>query len=282
MTSRLNRFKEALAQQEQRTQNNDTFPFYDMPVDTSVTVRFLPDKDDTNPMMFMLKHQTHVLTLDGKKRTVNCLRSYEEDCPICKKSSDFYNDKDETGGKALYRKLAFYTRVLVVKSGSLVDSEGKSYNGRVMTMRITPQIQKLIIARINDEDEPLQYDLDCIDNGCDFIIKKTFDGQYNSYNIGTRFAANTRPLTDVERAAHYDSHVTLESLRPKKPELDYVERALESHLTGATFAENGGDGSEASQPAAPRQAASPATQPKPSGAANSDVEAILAKLKGKG
>ena len=62
-------------------------------------IRFLPDKNQDNPLGFLVEKLSHALTINGERKTVPCLRMYGEDCPICAVSSAYYKDEDKENGK---------------------------------------------------------------------------------------------------------------------------------------------------------------------------------------
>jgi len=107
------------------------------------------------------------------------------------------------------------------------------------------------------EDEPLENDPDDIENGYDFIIKKTEAGGYATYVVGTKFMSKSRSLTAAEILAINEGAVDLATLLPKNPGRDKVAALLNAELTGGST-----DDQFAPQPA-PTPSASRTQAPQP-------------------
>ena len=96
------------------------YKFWSIPVDTIATVRFLPDANEDNPVSFFVENLTHELVINGKRETVACGKMHGDECPICKLSADYYDEKspnhDRALGKKYYRKLSYIAQVMVIDS----------------------------------------------------------------------------------------------------------------------------------------------------------------------
>lgn len=264
--------------------NNDMYPFWNMKAGQRCVVRFLPDANTSNPRMFLEEKVTHTLTVNGKPRTVPCLSMYEEDCPICKVSQDYYKAEDKVNGKKYWKKRQYLARVIVVEDPLPANTDtGEKFEGKVCTISLGFQIYNIIKEAFADPDvfdAPPQ----SLTEGYDFIIKKTEQGEYSSYATGTKFSAKQRPLSEEEMGSALDSSVALNTLLPRNPGVDRVTAMLNADL-------NGGDADQeqpAARPAkeAPAKQASSASAPAPeasdeapAGGEPSDVEAMIAAIK---
>lgn len=267
-----------------------SYPFWNMEYGQSCVVRFLPDLDETNAQGFLIERMSHNLTIAGKRRVVPCLSMYGKDCPVCAKSQEFYGVNDEVNGRRLWRKRQYMGQVLVVKDPTQPNAEtGKNYEGQIMPISISFQIYNIIKdAFSSDELEHVPFDFS---NGYDFTIKRTEQGQYASYVVGTKFAPRPRGLTPEELDLVSDKIMNLKELLPDEPDLEYVTNLLEQDLTGG--GELPADVAPASAPAAPAQPATaqpapaaapataqpaPAADPAPAGGGD-DVNSMLAAIR---
>ena len=219
--------------------NNNYFPFWDMPVGSRAVIRFLPDLNENNPRGFLVEKVTHNLTVNGQRRSVPCLGMYEEDCPVCKVSQDYYKAKDEVNGKKYWKKRQYIAQALIVEDPlPKNDDTGENNEGKVKAISLGFQIYNIIKEAFgSDELEAVPYDFA---EGYDFIIKKTEQGQYASYAVGTKFANKQRALTDDELVAVEEGMVDLATLLPANPGEDYVRTRLNADLNGDDLEEGSG------------------------------------------
>lgn len=231
--------------------NNSYYPFYRMNFDESATIRFLPDNNTQNPLVFMFEKLTHqVEGADGKPVTVPCLRMYHEDnCPVCKKSSEFYKaeGKESKNGKALYVKRAYLTQAIVVKDPLPYKDGETPAAGQLRIVSISPSIYQKIQAAIVDDD--LRNSPEDYEKGTDFMIKKTKKGEYANYD-NSKFMRDERPLTSAELSAIEGKLIDLSTLRPAKPEVADLESFVQSFLNGTLSSGNTAPGSSQGQAAA--------------------------------
>lgn len=238
-------------QKERRPSNY--YPFFAMELDESATIRFLPDQNEENPLDFVIEKVMHNLIINGEKKNVPCMSMYGEDCPICKVSQAFYKEKNEAEGKKYWRKKQHIAQALVMEDPLPADKEtGETHVGKVRFLNIGYQLYGLIEETFkSDELDEVPYDYD---EGCNFVIKKTLQGKYNTYGVGSRFARKTTALTKEEVAIAEEGMVDLATLLPKKPDVEELERLLQAALTG-------GDYDNASSAPAPKKE-TPAPAPK--------------------
>lgn len=219
---------------------NNYYPFWNMKSGQSAKVRFLPDADSSNPRAFMVEKVSHNLTINGQKRTVPCLSMYGEDCPVCKISQEYYKAKDEVNGKKYWRKKQYIAQALIVEDPLPADAQtGETHAGKVRYLALGYQIYNIIKEAFASEDDPLEavpYDFE---EGYDFIIKRTDQGQYPSYTTGTKFHSRQRALSEDELSVVHEGMVELSTLLPKNPGYDKVNAQLSADLNGDEYVDEG-------------------------------------------
>lgn len=279
------------------TPRNNYYPFWDMPIGARAVVRFLPDLNDSNPRGFLVEKVFHTLIINGEKKTVPCLSMYEEDCPICKVSSAFYKEEDKVNGKAYWRKKQYIGQVIVVEDPIEADKvTGETHTGKVRFINLGWQIYNIIKeAFAGDDLDDVPYNFS---GGYDFIIKKTAQGEYSSYAVGTKFANKPRDLTEEELAAAEEGMVDLSTLLPRNIGVEKTQGMLNAALTGTEYnaASEAGDDDDSqaefsapmttsapAKPAATKSAPAPVAKPAPKAETSDDEEVViddvLAKLR---
>lgn len=210
---------------------NNYYPFWLMENGQKVVLRFLPDKNEENVNGFLLEKIQHKLTINGKDTTVPCLSMYGEECPICKVSADYYAQGDDVNGKRYWKKRTNLAQAIILEDPLPVNEDGESdYEGKVKYLSLTYQIINLITEAIrSDELEAMPDDLE---DGYDFTIKKSAQGDYSTYLIGTKFANKPRPLTPEELELVEEYSIDLSTLLPENPGLEKVQRLLNADLLG--------------------------------------------------
>ncbi len=215
---------------------NNYYPFWRMKDGESATVRFLPDADDENPFGFMVEKLMHNLRINGENKSVACLKTYEEDCPICKVSSEYYKKDDKTNGKKYWRKKQYITQAIVLEDPlDADDTTGETHEGKVRFLTLGYQIYNVIKEAFESgelDEVPYSYK-----GGCDFVIKKTKQGEYSTYAVGSRFTRKSSDLTEEQLVLVEENLGNLADLLPKNPGVDKVQGMLEAALTGGTFGE---------------------------------------------
>lgn len=228
---------------------NNYYPFYRMPTDSKATVRFLPDLNEENPLGFVYEKFTHTLKVNGKDRTVPCLKMYGKECPICKQSAEYYKEDKAKGieksprGKALYRRKQTLAQVLVTEDPLQYSDDQEPALGQVKLINMSYTLINIINSAFDDEELPeMPYDYQM---GTDFIIKKTQKGDHANYEL-SKFARKERALTEEELASIEGKLVDLSSLIPECPTDDKVRQLLDAHINGTPVQEGN---SSASAPA---------------------------------
>lgn len=230
----LDRMKAAFAANESAKDSfsNNYYPFWQMNEGEHAVVRFLPDANMENPMGWFVEKRMHNLVINGEKKSVPCMTMYgDDDCPICKVSSAFYDKGDEDSGKAYWRKRQYLTQAIVVTDPLQADQQtGETHEGKVRLLALGFQLYNII------KDATMTGELDTVPflfkNGVDFIIKKSKQGKFSSYALGSKFMRTNRDLTDDEIAMAQESMIDLATLLPRKPTVEFLQEQLSASLNG--------------------------------------------------
>ena len=259
-------FKTPEREQRENLPNN-YYPFWLMKPGQKAVIRFLPDRDDENVRGFLVEKVFHNLVINGQKKNVPCLSMFGEDCPICKVSQDYYKNKDEVSGKKYWRKKQYIAQAMIVEDPLPADDDsGENHEGKVRFVALGYQLYNIIKdAFAEDELENVPYDFE---DGYDFTIKKTEQGQYSTYVVGSKFSAKSRALSEEELAVADDGMIELTSLLPKNPGEEKVRAWLNADLNGESVSDNDDtddetEGEEEETKPLAKAAASKAAKPAP-------------------
>lgn len=258
---------------------NNYFPFWNAKTGERTVVRFLPDMNETNPKGFLVEKVMHTLEVNGEKKSIPCFSMYGEDCPICKVSQEFYRKDDKTNGKKYWRKKQYLAQGIVLEDPLPADeTTGENAVGKVKFFNLGYQLYNIIKEAFqSDELDEIPY---AYKGGYDFTIKKTQQGEYPTYVVGSKFKGSPRDLTDEELAVAQASMIDLSTLLPRKADREKVEAMLDAALSGGVYEET------SSAPTAPA-ASAPAAKPAPVKASSEsdddvedeDVEEMLSQLR---
>jgi gp32 DNA binding protein like len=253
---------------------NKYYPFWNMKAGQRAVIRFLPDRDESNPRMFMVEKVSHNLTINGQKKTVPCLSMYGEDCPVCKVSQDYYKVNDKINGKKYWRKKQYVAQALIVEDPLPADGEtGETHQGQVRHIALGYQLYNIIKEAFASEDDPLDDAPQSLDGGYDFIIKKTEQGEYSTYTMGSKFHSKQRALSEEELAIAEEGMIELATLLPKNPGVEKVYAMLNADLNGEDYQDDkrGGSAPAGDDEDEPAPRAKPAaSRPAPAKAAEDD------------
>ncbi len=235
---------------------NNYYPFWNMKVGEKAVIRFLPDANENNPRGFLVEKTFHNLEINGQRRSIPCLTMYGEECPICKVSQSYYKANDKINGKKYWKSKQQIGQILVVEDPLPANEEtGEKHTGQVRYITLSFQLYNIIKdAFASDELESIPYDYEA---GYDFIIKKTEQGEYASYVVGTKFANRPRALTEAELSVVYDKLIDLSTLLPKHPGFDKVSAMLDAEMNGSEYVENGNTTADVPTP---KSSAAPVTE----------------------
>lgn len=153
------------------------YAFWKMEVGEHALVRFLEDQDPNNTMGFVVENLTHKLEINGRERTLPCLKMYGKSCPCCELSRKYYAEKNEALGLKYWRRQDFIGQVLIQKSP--FEYPPLEDGSPVRLISIGPKIFKLIQASFASGD--LLENPTSLTAGYDFRIAKTQNGKYADY-----------------------------------------------------------------------------------------------------
>ncbi len=253
------------------------YPFWKMKEGESCTVRFLPDANADNPFGFMVEKLMHNLEINGERKTVPCLKTYEEDCPICKVSSEYYNKEDKANGKKYWRKKQYITQAFIVSDPLDANEEtGETHEGKIRFLTLGWQVYNVIKESFDAGDLkeiPFAYE-----GGYDFIIKKTKQGEYPSYSVGSKFVRDQSDLSAEQVELVGEGLKDLSELLPKHPGLEKVDGMLEAALTGGSYG-NDDSGSTSTTKSSDAPAAAPKEEAKTEEVTDDDADDILEAIR---
>jgi hypothetical protein len=250
MATTLAEIRARLLEQENRqsgnkqsgTGDNAIFPFWNIPENSTTTLRFLPDGDDTNTFPWRERQMIRlefagVKGGDESKRvivTVPCMEMWKETCPIHAEIRPWFKDKSlEDLGRKYWKKKSYIFQGFV--SDTKLQEENTPENP-IRRFILNPSIFNIVKAALMDpEMESLFTD---IESGTDFRLTKTTKGQYADYTTSS-FARRERSLNEVERAA-IEQHglFNLNDFMPKKPtkeEVDIIYEMFKASVDGELY-----------------------------------------------
>lgn len=239
-------FKKEKAQKEDggKRKRGDMYPFWQMELNKQAVVRILPDKNSDNPYMFYTDKLEHTLSINGKDERIPCLSMYGEKCPICEVSRQYYKaeGKESKQGKYYYRKKTSLVRILVIEDPLPNDEDtGENCVGKVLNTQFSFQLMEKIKEEIGSDalEGDMPWDMK---EGYNFKIKKTPQGEHGTYAIGSGFVRKQSAI-DSELADSIEL-IDLETLLPKNPGHEFVQRKLSAHLNGDEDSGDEGSGDE--------------------------------------
>ncbi len=213
---------------KQASGDNASYAFWDIPENSTATIRFLPDKDDSNPW-FWSERQVIKLPFagtingdfDGDKEvyvTVPCVDMFGDTCPIIAETRPWWKDESKKDiARRYYKRRSFITQGFVVSSPS--EEKNVPENPIRRFMIGNELIEKLKAGMADPEMENLPTDYV---NGTDFRIRKTKKGDYNNYGT-SEWSRRSRPLTELEvTAIDQFGLFNLADFRGSRPDADGI------------------------------------------------------------
>jgi hypothetical protein len=206
--------------------DNAIFPFWNIPENSTTTVRFLPDGDESNTFPWRERQMIRlefagVKGGDENKRvivTVPCMEMWKETCPIHAEIRPWFKDKSlEDLGRKYWKKKSYIFQGFVVDTKLQEESLPENPIRRLI---INPSIFNIVKGALMDpEMENLFTDFE---NGTDFRLTKTTKGQYADYSTSS-FARRERGLNEQElQAIATHGLYDLNDFMPKKPTQEEV------------------------------------------------------------
>lgn len=187
--------------------DNASFPFWNTPVGTPTTLRFLPDGDKDNPY-FWAERQIIKLPFSGViggeypttndvTVTVPCMDMFGKQCPIITGTKALWNGSpDEVAiARSYWKKRSYIFQGFVVESPVKEDEVPENPIRRFVINDSIFEIVRGSLLEPNFEDLPCE-----IEGGRDFKINKTKKGEWANYST-SNWSFATRSLNDDERSA---------------------------------------------------------------------------------
>lgn len=222
--------------------DNQMYPFWNAPDDTTTVLRFLPDADETNPNFWRERHVIN-LPFKGIKDTehftditvqVPCVTMFGKRCPIIEAIRPWWKDEAKKPIARIYNKKATYIFQGFVREGHL--NEDESPENPIRRFMFTKPIFNVIFRGVYDTDmeaTPIHFD-----RGTDFKIKKV-PGSYGSNYDASTFARKESALTEDERAAIEKYGLNkLSEFQPNEPsqeQLGIIYQMFEDSLNGKPY-----------------------------------------------
>lgn len=241
--SRVERLKAQLAEEKAKKAkkennnnggyNSDIYPFWTMEIGEEARVRIMPDLNEENPFMFYTDRLEHKISINGEDKRIPCRAMHGEECPICDLSRKYYKEEGNgsKNGKYYYRNKTSLVRVLVVKDPLPANKDtGETYEGKVLNTQFGYQLMEKIKEQISSDDLG---DFTDFEDGFDFIIKKTAQGDYGTYAVGSGFARKPTPI-DLDLRESIEL-IDLATLLPKDIGFEKVHNMLQAHLSGEEY-----------------------------------------------
>jgi hypothetical protein len=245
---------EALKAQKEKSQrtnktqssggDNASYPFWNIDVGATATVRFLPDKDPNNTF-FWVKREVIKLPFAGVEGgdyptnkdvivTVPCVEMWGDQCPVVQGIRPWWNDpaKKETA-RIYWKKKSYIFQGFVVSSPF---EENPLPENPIRRFVINPSIFEIIEKSLLDpemEDMPTDYV-----GGVDFRIRKTKKGDYSNYST-SEWSRKTRSLSEDEQAAiaQYGlwNLADYQGQRPDSNGIEMIKQMFEDSVAGRPF-----------------------------------------------
>lgn len=210
--NRLKLMREKLNQQGGGKRGGDgaVFPFWDVKVGSSVGLRFLPDKNQNNPFMWMEKQTFRWSFADPKNPqakvnvTLPCREMYDgpKSCPIVNELRPMYNtgnERDAEAARPFWPKKVYiyqgFVRSSQIQEESVPENPIRIF---MVNKKVHTKIKESILS--NDPQTAFQISPDDFERGRDFVVKKTKQGKYDNYDQSQWAFAET-PLTEDELAS---------------------------------------------------------------------------------
>lgn len=218
-----------------------SYPFWNIPVDTTATLRFLPDGDPDNVFFFQKREIIKmpfagVLGQSGDQVEVQvpCNEMFGGKCPVVERIRPWWNDEAQKQIARIYWK-----KVSFIYQGFVVDSpltEDNAPENPIRRFVLNKSIHDIVLAHLNDEEvenSPVDYEF-----GNDFRIASKRKGNYNDYTTSS-FSRKSRALSQFERDAIEEHGLfDLKEYKGAQPSEDHVAAIaamLEDSLAGRAF-----------------------------------------------
>lgn len=219
------------------------YPFWNMDVDATAVIRFLPDANPENTFFWQERQVIKMpfVGVKGKDESkpimvqVPCIEMWDGNtCPVHAEIRPWFKDPSmEDLARKYWKKKSYIFQGFVVTDP--MNEQDKPENS-IRRFVIGPQIFKVLKGALLDPDMehmPTDYD-----NGTDFRLTKTQNGQYADYGT-SNWARKERGLNEEERGAIEQFGLSdLGEFLPKKPsdaDLKVIMEMFEASVDGELY-----------------------------------------------
>ncbi len=248
--NKLAQIKAELAKQDQKANfsggDNAVYPHWNIPEGSSVTLRILPDGDEDS-IFFWAERQMIRLPFSGVKGDpgskpvvvqVPCNEMWGpvNSCPVLKEVRPMFKDASLEDTAKKYWKKKSYIFQGFVEDDPMTEEDVPENPIRRFIMG--PQLFQSIKDALTDPDlEEIPTD---VENGLNFIVKKTKKGEWANYDT-SKWARKETPLSDEQKAAIEEFGLSnLIDFLPNQPDqdhLDAIAEMFEASLDGEAYDE---------------------------------------------
>lgn len=211
----------------QEEEGSLVYPHWNIEEGSTVSLRFLPDKDPDNTFFWRERQQINlefpgVVGGNTEKSVfvkVPCMEMYGESCPILNEVRPWWKDPDlEETARKYWKKRSYFLQGFVLDD---TLNEKVVPENPIRKFIISPQIFNIIKAALLDPD--MEYIPTDYDNGVNFQIVKASKGGFNDYST-SKYARRESSLTDEQRQA-IETHglFDLKEWLPEKPDQEAVQ-----------------------------------------------------------
>lgn len=253
MTSKLALMKQKLREQQEQTSGGNTksfgpkklFPHWNddiIPIGEQARVRFLPDQDQDNTFFWKEKREIN-LPFPGIKGgemrefvlKVPCMETWGENCPILAEVRPWWkgDQEDKDLASKYWKKYSYILQGLVCETPA--EEEEKPENP-IRIFKVNKKIFETIRGALMDDD--FEESPDDYQGGTDFVIKKSKQGTFKSYDSSSwsrrSRSLSTEELQDVEKHGLFNLADEL-GKKPDADELKAIMELFEASLNGDLY-----------------------------------------------
>jgi len=219
-----------------------SYPFWNIPENTTAVLRFLPDGADSNDFFWVERAVINIpfegtKGKDNKKITVQvpCMHMFGEECPILNETKSWWKTDLEETARIYYKKRSYLYQGFVVNSPLQEESTPANPIRRFL---INAELHNMIKAALMDPElDSLPTE---VENGLDFRINKTKGAKFVTYETSS-WSRKNRSLSKEERAAIEEHGLfDLKEFLPKKPDeahLAAIVEMFEASVAGEEYDE---------------------------------------------
>ena len=259
------------------------YPFWNIDENSSVALRFLPDKDEENTF-FWRERQLINLKFPGVKGhdetkevtiKVPCVEMWGDTCPVHTELRPWFKDTSMEDLAKQYWKKRTYLFQGFVNDNPIVEDAADAPENPIRRFNLGPQIFNIVKDALLDPDmecNPVDYV-----NGIDFRVTRTKKGTYNDYSTSKWSRKETGLSEEQLEAITTNGLFDLNDWMPRRPTpegLNAIFEMFEASVAGELYdPEQWGkfyrpwgleiEGDKTTEEATPAVAPTPTTAPTP-------------------